>query len=280
MAMNERTVTVPLAHEVRGSGPVLVLVAGTGYPGATWRPSLVNLLAERTTVVTFDHRGTGTSAVGAAPFSTRLFAADLAALLDGLGIASAHVLGHSMGGRVIQWLALDRPDLVRSLILAATGPGQIDPGQPLVRGLPLITARELIEHGYHDYMKEHIADTFFTDEFIVESPEVVSDLVAAFWNNRPGLDAYLRHVIARQEHQTAERLAELSVASLVLVGDADTSSRGTGSHLAQSRYLADHLPDATLEVFQGFKHGYPWQAPERTADVLLKWVDRVERSFA
>ena len=192
MAMNERTVTVPLAHEVRGSGPVLVLVAGTGYPGATWRPSLVNLLAERTTVVTFDHRGTGTSAVGAAPFSTRLFAADLAALLDGLGIASAHVLGHSMGGRVIQWLALDRPDLVRSLILAATGPGQIDPGQPLVRGLPLITARELIEHGYHDYMKEHIADTFFTDEFIVESPEVVSDLVAAFWNNRPGLDAYLR----------------------------------------------------------------------------------------
>ncbi len=274
--MDATPVTVPLAHEVRGSGPALVLVAGTGYPGATWRAPLVDLLAERTTVVTFDHRGTGASPVGDAPFSTRLFAADLAALLDTLDLGPAHVLGHSMGGRVIQWLALDRPDLVRSLILAATGPGQIDPDRPLTRGLPLITVRDMVEHGYEGYMRDHIADTFFTDAFIAERPDIVDDLVRAFWENRPGLDAYLRHIIARQEHQTAERLAEITVPSLILVGDADTSSRGTGSHLAQSRYLADHLPAAELEVMHGYKHGYPWQAPERTAEILLGWVARVE----
>ena len=52
---------LPMAYQLRGSGVPLVLVAGTGYPGATWAPSLVEPLAERHAVLTFDHRGTGTT---------------------------------------------------------------------------------------------------------------------------------------------------------------------------------------------------------------------------
>ena len=267
---------ITLAHHLRGDGTLLVLVAGTGYPGATWRPDLVDRLTEHVSVLTFDHRGTGASPAGDAPFSTRLFAADLAALLDDLGGEPAHVLGHSMGGRVIQWLTLDRPDLVASLILSATGPGQIDPARPLTRGLPLITVHDLVEHGYEGYMRDHIPDTFFTPDFVASRPEVVADLVAAFWEHRPTLDAYLRHIIARQEHQTAELLGDIRVPSLVLVGDSDTSSRGTGSHLAQSQHLAEHIPGAELRVLSGFKHGYPWQDPALTAGILLDWISRVE----
>jgi pimeloyl-ACP methyl ester carboxylesterase len=115
---------IELSFELVGDGPLVVFVAGTGYPGCTWPPSVISRLAENFTVVTFDHRGTGETPSGDKPFSTRLFAADAAALVASLGRGPANVIGHSMGGRVAQWMALDAPELVRTLVLAATGPGR------------------------------------------------------------------------------------------------------------------------------------------------------------
>jgi predicted alpha/beta hydrolase len=99
---------VKLHYEMEGSGPPLLMIAGTGLPGATWRtgPS-AQYAAEGFTVITFDHRGTGGSDKPDVDYSTRMFAADAVGLLQALDIPQAHVLGHSMGGRVVQWLALD-----------------------------------------------------------------------------------------------------------------------------------------------------------------------------
>lgn len=265
---------VPIAYEVRGAGDPLVLIAGTGYPGATWSPELVDRLAVRHTVLTWDHRGTGDTPSTPEPYSTRGFAADLAALLDALGLPPAHIVGHSMGGRVAQWVALDRPDLVRSLVLAATGPGEWRADRPVTRGVPLHTAVDMVEHGYEEYMRRHIAATFFTPEFVEERPDVVQWLVDAFWRHRPQLRDYLRHVIARQEHQTADRLREIAVPALVLIGDRDRHQGGTGVHWEQSAYLAEHVPGAELRVVPDTSHGYFWQAPELSAAILLDWADR------
>src|SRR5688500_14424587 len=98
---------VRLSFNLRGSGPPLVLIAGTGFPGATWDEDLVGPLAARHAVLTFDHRATGATPGGEERLSTRLFAADTVALMDSLGLEAAHVLGHSMGGRVAQHIALD-----------------------------------------------------------------------------------------------------------------------------------------------------------------------------
>lgn len=263
---------LPMAYELSGSGDPLVLVAGTGYPGATWPPELVERLAARHAVLTFDHRATGRTPATRERFSTRLFASDAVGLMDALGLDAAHVVGHSMGGRVGQWMALDRPDRVRSLVLAATGPGQFDPDRPVTRGVPVHTARDLAELGYEAYMRSHIRATFFTAEFAAREPERVEWLVRAFWDNRPDLEGYLRHVVARQEHQTADRLADIRVPSLVLIGDRDTHEGGTGVHWDQSAFLLAHLPDAERRVVEGASHGYFWQLPERSAEILLDWT--------
>jgi pimeloyl-ACP methyl ester carboxylesterase len=263
---------LPVAYELRGAGVPLVLVAGTGYPGATWAPELVDPLAARHAVLTFDHRGTGKTPSTPGRYSTRQFAADAVGLMDALGLDAAHVVGHSMGGRVAQWMALDAPARVRTLVLAATGPGQFDPGKPVTRGIPLHTATAMIERGYEAYMREHIAATFFTPEFVASDPAVVDWLVDAFWANRPTLEDYLRHVIARQEHQTLDRLGEIAQPSLVLVGDRDTHQGGTGVHWDQSQALLDRLPDAALRVVEGASHGYFWQLPGRSAEILLEWT--------
>jgi len=265
-----------MAYELVGRGTPLVLVAGTGYPGATWHPDLLVPLQQRHQVLTFDHRGTGDTPRGSEPFSTRLFAADALALLAALDLGPAHVVGHSMGGRVAQWMALDGPTQVSSLVLAATGPGQFDQSRPVTRGVPLHTAVAMIEVGFEAYMAEHIRDTFFTPEFAVERPEVVAWLVEAFWQHRPSLEDYLRHVIARQEHQTADRLADLAVPTLVLIGDRDRHMGGTGVHWEQSEYLARHVPGARREVIPDASHGYFWQVPHVAAGIVLEWTASLE----
>ncbi len=262
----------PIAYELRGHGVPLVLVTGTGYPGATWPPEFVEPLLVRHRVLIFDHRGTGSTPASGEKLSTRLFARDTVGLMDALGLEAAHVLGHSMGGRVAQWMALDRPERVRSLILAATGPGQYRDDHPVQRGIPLRHATELIERGYEGYMREHIEATFFTPEFARAHPEVVRWLVDAYWAHRPSVESYLRHIVARQEHQTADRLGEISMPALVLIGDRDTQAMGTGVHTEQSDYLAAHIPNATKRVIEGAAHGYFWQAPERTVEILLEWT--------
>ncbi|HEY7132778.1 MAG TPA: alpha/beta hydrolase [Candidatus Limnocylindrales bacterium] len=262
----------PIAHELHGRGDPLVLVAGTGYPGATWPPDLVEPLAARHTVLTFDHAGTGDTPGRDERYSTHGFAADALALLDALDLPAAHVVGHSMGGRVAQWMALDRPDRVRSLVLAATGPGQFRDDRPVTRGVPVNTAADLVERGYEGYMANHIATTFFTPDFVEGSPDAVGWLVDAFWAHRPSLREYLRHVVARQEHQTADRLAGITVPTLVLVGDRDTHQGGTGVHWEQSAFLHEHIAGSDLAVVEGAAHGFFWQRPERTVEILLDWT--------
>jgi pimeloyl-ACP methyl ester carboxylesterase len=265
---------LPMAYELTGRGDPLVLIAGTGYPGATWLPELIERLAERHTVLTFDHRGTGATPATPGPYSTRGFAADAAGLMARLGLDRAHVLGHSMGGRVAQWIGLDAPGRVRSLILAATGPGEWRSDKPVQRGVPLHTAVAMIEHGYEEYMRRHIADTFFTPEYVAGRPDRVQWLVDAFWQHRPELREYLRHVIARQEHQTADRLGDLAMPALVLIGDRDRHQGGTGVHWEQSAYLAEHLPHVERVVIADTSHGYLWQAPERSVEIILDWTAR------
>ncbi|HUQ16700.1 MAG TPA: alpha/beta hydrolase, partial [Candidatus Saccharimonadales bacterium] len=193
-------------------------------------------------------------------------------VLDGLGLPAAHVVGHSMGGRVAQWMALERPDRIRTLVLAATGPGQFRDDRPVTRGIPVHTAKALIEQGYEGYMRRHIADTFFTPEFVAAQGDRVEWLIQAFWEHRPELEEYLRHIVARQEHQTADRLGELRMPALVMIGDRDTHVAGTGRHDEQSAFLLSRLPDAELAIVAGAAHGYFWQLPERSARILLDWT--------
>ena len=112
---------VNLYYELYGQGDPLVLVAGTGISLAPWRIFQVPEFSRHYQVLIYDHRGLGRSDKPDVPYSTRLFARDCAGLMDALGIKKAHIMGHSMGGRVAQWIALDCPEKVRSLVLSGTG---------------------------------------------------------------------------------------------------------------------------------------------------------------
>lgn len=115
------TVTVnetELYHEVRGSGPPVLLIMGATGDGGHF-DTVADLLADEFTVVTYDRRGNGRSPVPAdwPTTSPEEQADDAAALLDALGVGPAAVFGTSSGGNFALCLLIRHPEAVRGAIL-------------------------------------------------------------------------------------------------------------------------------------------------------------------
>lgn len=100
----------------------LLLVMGANASGVAWPDELVARLGERHRVVRYDHRDTGRStwAFDQRPYAVADLARDAVAVLDGLGIDRAHVVGMSMGGTLVQLLLLDSPGRLLSATIVAT----------------------------------------------------------------------------------------------------------------------------------------------------------------
>lgn len=113
---------IRLNYDVTGNGPLVVLVMGSASPGRVWRTYQVPALVKAGfRVATFDNRGIGASDESTRAMSFEDLAADTAALIEHLG-APAHIVGHSMGARVVQELALARPELLgKAVLLGAVG---------------------------------------------------------------------------------------------------------------------------------------------------------------
>lgn len=112
---------VQLHYDLSGpdGAPVVAFSNSLGTVLQMW-DAQAEVLSSSFRCLRYDTRGHGGSAVAEAPFTVEDLAADLAGLLDSLGIAKAHVVGLSLGGMTGQALAVARPDLVDRLVLVAT----------------------------------------------------------------------------------------------------------------------------------------------------------------
>jgi pimeloyl-ACP methyl ester carboxylesterase len=119
--------------------PAVLMVMGSAAQGISCPDALVARLVERgVQVIRFDHRDTGRSGVvdfDASPYTIGDLARDCVAVLDGLGLAAAHVAGTSLGGMIAQWLGVHAPDRVRSLTVISSSPMGHDPRAAWSRAL-------------------------------------------------------------------------------------------------------------------------------------------------
>ena len=106
---------------VRGEGEPLLLINGMTRPLQSW-DQLTRLLPGRT-VISFDAPGVGGSPTPVVPLSITELATLAAEVLDAAGVPDADILGYSHGGAIAQELAINAPDRVRALVLAATSCG-------------------------------------------------------------------------------------------------------------------------------------------------------------
>jgi pimeloyl-ACP methyl ester carboxylesterase len=232
-----------------------------------WKRHQVPEFSRDHQVIIFDQRGTGKTRTRSHEYSTKRIAEDAVALLAHLGADKAVVLGHSMGGRVAQLMALDHPGKVGKLVLASTGASF--PG----RGIPLKMCLELVEKGYERYLHEHALDVGFTKEFIAANRARVDEFLAVRLSNPPPLEVFLRLVIARQATDTSARLKDIRVPTLVTVGDAEGEPDASGiSHVTSSEVLARGIPGASMVVIPGQGHYYPFVDPASTHKAIRDFL--------
>jgi len=110
---------INMYYEVRGDGEPLVLIAGLGTDLTIYEP-IIKRLSQKYQVLAFDNRGVGRTDKPDMPYSMEMMADDTAGLMEQVGIKPAHIIGISMGGRIAMALALQHPELVKSLVLTST----------------------------------------------------------------------------------------------------------------------------------------------------------------
>ncbi|WP_233265389.1 alpha/beta fold hydrolase [Leifsonia sp. AG29] len=231
-----------IAFEERGTGVPVLLIAGqaTGMHG--WGP-FADALARDFRVLVYDHRGIGASDPGdPSRYGTRSFAQDAVAVLDAAGVAAAHVVGHSMGGRVAQWLAADEPARVRRLVLIATSASD----RAAVRREPGAVA-DLLSGD-----RGRMVPLFFDDAWAEANPEAVD----GFFTRTATRPALRGHFAASRDHDGLEALGRIRAETLVIHGTRDPLTP-----VEHGRLLAESIREATISELDA-RHGLHLDTPE------------------
>jgi 3-oxoadipate enol-lactonase len=259
MGAHVRAGDLDIWTEQVGGGPDVLLIGGAGDTVESWQFQLDGL-ADRYRLTAFDNRGAGRTAMPGGRVSLEEMADDAAAVLEARGVPSAHVAGFSGGSITAQELALRHPQLVRSLVLQSTWP-VMDPYyrswvrfvQWLVEYAP--SERAFLEGFFLDIYTARAHNDGTVDQFIEE--------VLAFPHKQKAedLQRYLDPLI---DHDTTDRLPEITAPTLVLAGGRDPGARP-----ALGRRVAELIPGACFEVMEEEAH-QPFQ------EVPDEWNARVD----
>jgi len=252
--------TTRLHYDREGSGEPLLWITGFAISSEVFRTGMPAYIGEFD-CIRYDNRGAGRSQAPWRPTSMAELAGDAVALLDALGIASAHVYGLSMGGMVAQELAIRFPDRVRALVLGATthgGPRAILPSPSIAAGLATSAGR---------VRGELVAGALFSERFRREHPNEVRSALALLAAHRATARGLAGHWWSSFFHDTYARLPRIAAPTLVLHGGQDRLTP-----VANARVLAARIPGATLRVLPKAGHAYLFEDPAASHRLFLDWL--------
>ncbi|MGA7987015.1 MAG: alpha/beta fold hydrolase [Candidatus Dormiibacterota bacterium] len=254
---------VMLAVFGAGDGDPLLLIPGLGARSAVFEP-VVDDLARRYRVITFDPRGIGDSE-GGGVISLPNMARDAIAVLESAGVGAAAVFGASMGGLVAQHVVVDHPARVSRLILAATAPG----GDNGVDAEPAHQAALLGKGARTPEAAYRLACTvLYSPRFQRSHPEFIEAQIRdrAEHPARPRVfSAQYRAMWLPDD--SFDRLPGVTVPTLVLHGTDDVVTP-----FENARILASQIPGALLRPFDECGHLFFHERPAETARVVNEFL--------
>jgi 3-oxoadipate enol-lactonase len=256
-----------IAWRSHGEGEPVVLVMGFMGSGRAWFRLLPHIAARRRAIV-LDNRGTGDSDRPLGLWSMTDLADDVRVVLDDARVERAHVIGASMGGMVVQHLALDHPERVRSLTLCCTSPhagGRSGP--PPWRMLASLALRPVLGAG----RTIRIVAPLLYSERTLDDADRLAEEVALRTTDATPLATAPAQFAAIARHDTRDRLGELALPTLVLHGEDDELVP-----CAAGRELAERIPGAELAGLPGCGHVLTTDCEEEAADAIGAFLDRVE----
>ncbi|AKG34161.1 alpha/beta fold hydrolase [Paenibacillus durus] len=252
---------ITFAYRKFGAESEVPLVFCHRYRGTMddWDPAVVNGIAKERTVILFDSAGVGLS-TGVTPNNVPDMADYAITFIEALGLEQVDLIGFSMGGMVVQHVTLKRPDLVRRLILAGTGPGAGEDTERSRDGVFEVMTTPVNEDKDFLFLffeptetsqakgREYLERLQWrkTDRAPLVTAETIKAQTQALIGFAAGPDtAY-------------PRLAEIKQPVLVANGDNDIMAPTINSFI-----MSQHIPNAQLILYPDSGHGFLFQYPER-----------------
>jgi pimeloyl-ACP methyl ester carboxylesterase len=231
-----------------------------------WDPRVIDGIAAKHHVIAFDNRGVGATG-DKVPTDIEQMGADAIAFIDALGLDQVDLFGFSLGGAVAQMVALQRPDLVRRIVLAGTGP----------RGGGGIWKMPFIVGGA--YTKAFLARKdprhFLFFPRTSEGKKAANDYFARLGERTRDKDrpisgqarrAQLRAITSGGLH-APDDLSVIKAPVLVANGDKDLMVSS-----AHSTDMAQRLPDAKLVIYPNAGHGGVFQYHQEFVPEVLAFL--------
>ncbi|HHB83372.1 MAG TPA: alpha/beta hydrolase [Devosia sp.] len=258
-------ISVPGARiftQTEGSGEPVLLIAGMMSDVASWGP-LTPLLQPHYQIIGFDNRGAGRTICQTARFSIDDMVSDAIAVLDNYDIEKAHIVGHSLGGLIGLRLAKSHPDRVRTLTSLAAGN---------------VPSAESMNY-FKEMLELYKSDMPVTDWYKLLLPTIFS---ANFFPSADLLEAGAQSAASYKYRQSPENLQSqvdmFQTITPVETGDINLPVLSITGQLDRAfppdvvRRALGPLPDVHFETIENIAHSIHWEAPQKIADKLLKFL--------
>ena len=254
---------IELYYEIEGNGPPLVLISGLGSKNS-W-PFQIPFLKDKMKVIMLHNRGVGKSSRPNYPYSMDMYVEDINGLLNHLEIKErVHLCGISMGGMIVQHFILKYPERVKSLILCATsaypeGVSNVIESQKLMEG-----------SSYEQKFAVRVA-ALYSRPFrkrLKNDSETYEVLRREFIEDPTELKDYINQDAAIQDHDTRERLHEITQPTLILVGNEDRIILG----LHHSELVHEKIPNSTFRIIENTGHGFVTEQPRKVNEIIYEFI--------
>jgi len=257
------------------SDPTLLMVNGLGSQCINYHEDWCAMFVDRGLhVIRYDNRDVGLSTkFGDAPkgaageaYTISDMAADGIAVLDAAGVQRAHVMGLSMGGMIVQVMAIEHPDRLLSMTSVMSRTGEPEYGGSTPEAFALLTAPAPADR--QESIDRHVeglrvwgSPAYADEERWRRDAQRAVD--RCFDPSGPGR----QFAAIAAAPPRADRLREVSVPTLVIHGDCDTLIDISGG-----RRTAELIPGARFEAIEGMGHDYPPQLWERWVDLVSEFA--------
>lgn len=261
--------------------PTLLLVNGLGSQCINYHEDWCAMFVARGLhVVRFDNRDVGmsskfdTAPVGAQgeAYTISDMAADGVAVLDAIGVEHAHVMGLSMGGMIVQVMAIEQSDRLLSMTSVMSRTGERGYGGSTAEAFALLTAPPAVDR--LSFIAAHIEGLrVWGSPAFADEARWRRDAERAFDRCfHPSGTGRQYHAVGAAPPR-AELLRQVTTPSLVMHGDCDTLIDISGG-----RRTAELIPGARFEVIEGLGHDYPPQLWDRWVDLVGSFVASTSRA--
>ncbi len=239
--------------------PVVTLSHSLAASLDMWEPQIA-ALTSRYRVLRYDTRGHGGSEVPPGPYTLDMLADDVLGLLAAQGVERTHFVGLSMGGMIGQAVALKRPDVLASLVLADTSCHMPPASGPLWDArIAMAESRGMVA------LAEGTIERWFTKPFIEGAPEVVDRVRMLIRTTPPHGFASCCQAIRTLDY--ADRLHEIRIPTLIIVGAEDQ-----GTPVAASEQMQAAIAGSKLVVLPSASHLSNIEQADRFNQSLLDFL--------